>query len=89
MTMYEIISGKKTEAEREAALEIIKKILLKRTHKGSDTQKAINGMSIYNLPKNYGIFHRLSTDGYCAGQSYPDELRTIREIIKHQVHFWR
>lgn len=34
---------------------------------------------------NYGILNRLSDDGYgwgyCAGQSYPDEIRTVRDII--------
>jgi hypothetical protein len=33
----------------------------------------------------YGILSRLMKDGdtwsYCAGQSYPDEIRTIKEII--------
>lgn len=37
--------------------------------------------------KNYGIFSRVVIDGaregvhYIAGQSYPDEIRTIRELI--------
>lgn len=35
---------------------------------------------------SYGIFERLTADfdgnwSYCAGQSYPDEIRTCREII--------
>ena len=34
---------------------------------------------------NYGILERLIKEGdnwaYCAGQSYPDEIRTIRNII--------
>lgn len=35
---------------------------------------------------NYGIFGRLEkyADGswhYCAGQSYPDEIRTLKELI--------
>lgn len=33
----------------------------------------------------YGILNRLIKEGdtwhYCAGQSYPDEIRTVREII--------
>lgn len=35
--------------------------------------------------ENFGIMGRLVKDGgtwhYCAGQSYPDEIRTVREII--------
>lgn len=35
--------------------------------------------------RSYGIFSRvLFTDGeahYCAGQSYPDEIRTVRECL--------
>jgi hypothetical protein len=36
---------------------------------------------------NYGILERLTKDdkcewSYCAGQSYPDEIRTIRDIFK-------
>lgn len=39
-----------------------------------------------SLWPNYGIFGRvhLEDDGrfsYCAGQSYPDEVRTVRELI--------
>jgi len=39
-----------------------------------------------SLIPNYGIFERLSRDEkgqweYCAGQSYPDEIRTLRDCI--------
>ena len=42
-----------------------------------------------HLIPNYGILERLTKDeggesygwSYCAGQSYPDEIRTIRDII--------
>ena len=34
---------------------------------------------------HYGIFNRLIKENndwsYCAGQSYPDEIRTVRELI--------
>lgn len=34
---------------------------------------------------NFGIFNRLTKDdrgwSYCAGQSYPDEIRCLRECI--------
>jgi len=38
-----------------------------------------------NLIPHYGILERVMKDkhgwSYCAGQSYPDEIRTIRRII--------
>jgi len=39
-----------------------------------------------SLIPNYGIFERLTKDdkgnwSYCAGQSYPDEIRTLRDCI--------
>lgn len=39
-----------------------------------------------NTIPNYGILERLTRDdwghwSYCAGQSYPDEIRTIKKII--------
>lgn len=39
-----------------------------------------------SLIPSYGILDRLTRDergvwSYCAGQSYPDEIRTLREII--------
>lgn len=39
-----------------------------------------------SLIPNYGILDRLIKEqgqwAYCAGQSYPDEIRTVRQIIK-------
>ena len=39
-----------------------------------------------SLIPNYGILERVMKEGtswsYCAGQSYPDEIRTIRKIFK-------
>lgn len=37
----------------------------------------------YHPEKNYGIYRRvhLNPVGYCAGQSYPDEIRTVRKCI--------
>ena len=39
-----------------------------------------------SLIPNYGIFERLTKNDrgqweYCAGQSYPDEIRTLRDCI--------
>ena len=40
---------------------------------------------VLNIMPTYGILERLTKEGedwsYRAGQSYPDEIRTIREII--------
>lgn len=38
------------------------------------------------IAENYGIYGRVMFDGsgnvfYCAGQSYPDEIRTVRECL--------
>lgn len=42
-----------------------------------------------NTIGSYGIYSRLIKEGdnwsYCAGQSYPDEIRTIRECILGKV----
>lgn len=39
---------------------------------------------------NYGIFDRLLKEGntwsYCAGQSYPDEIRTLRDCILGKIY---
>jgi hypothetical protein len=74
-----------TPEERENALDQIKLVLLD-TCRGSNTQiiRAIRRMSLTNLPGSYGIFDRLTTEGYIAGQSYPDEMRTVKEIIKKE-----
>lgn len=40
--------------------------------------------------QSFGIFNRLmKEDGkwfYCAGQSYPDEIRTVRECILGKIY---
>ena len=40
--------------------------------------------SLYSIPV-YGILERVQLDdngwSYCAGQSYPDEMRTVRNIV--------
>jgi len=53
-----------------------------------DTYRLVRSILTYHpssIP-HYGILERLTKepDGtwfYCAGQSYPDEIRTVREII--------
>lgn len=67
--------------------------LLKGTHTGSQTQRGLDRRrwpSRINSLEDCGIFGRvmLITDeqgnvtvDYCAGQSYPDEVRCVRELI--------
>ena len=40
-------------------------------------------LSMLSLMPNYGIYNRVDIlpIGYCAGQSYPDEIRTVRQLI--------
>ncbi len=44
-------------------------------------------LSSPGLIQGHGIFHRVMFDvdsqewSYCAGQSYPDEIRTVRELL--------
>lgn len=73
-----------TEEQRNA-LHTIKEFLLS-TCRGTNTEiyKAIQRMSIDNLPSNFGIMRRLTTKGYCAGQDYPTEIQTIKNIIKKE-----
>lgn len=53
----------------------------------SKTRLRIRSIVTYHpsLIPSYGIFERLMKENnqwsYCAGQSYPDEIRTLRECI--------
>lgn len=53
----------------------------------ANTIRRVRSILTYHpsLIPNYGIFNRLTKDkngwSYCAGQSYPDEIRTLRECI--------
>ena len=73
-----------TEEERIEALDKIKEALLETCRKNSQVAQAISRMNITNLPVNIGIYERVTTNGYCAGQSYPDELKYVKETIKRQ-----
>lgn len=74
-----------TKQERITALEGIKKFLLS-TCRGTTSEiiKAINCMSINNLPTNKGIYNRLTEKEYTAGQDYPSELNFIKAQIKRE-----
>jgi len=90
ITFENVISGRifdnqwrdLTEEERTNALEEIKSFLLSTCRANSETSKAIIRMSLSNLPENIGIYRRLRTTEYVAGQDYPGELRYIKEQIK-------
>ena len=58
--------------------------LLNTCHYNSLVYRAINRMSINNLPGSYGIFNRLTTTEYIAGQDYPGELRFVKNLIKEE-----
>jgi hypothetical protein len=72
-----------TQEERMTALEQIKTFLLSTCRKNSDTYKAITRMSLDNLPPSIGIYRRLDTKGYTAGQDYPSELAYIKRKITY------
>lgn len=73
-----------TEEERIEALEQIKEFLLSTCRSNSETSRAIMRMNLSNLPKNIGIYRRLRTTEYVAGQDYPGEINFIKQQIKRQ-----
>ena len=70
--------------KREKSLETIKQWLLTTCNFNSQVYKAINRMSINNLPGGCGIMDRVTTDGYIAGQDYPGELKFVKNLIKKE-----
>lgn len=69
-----------SEQERESALMILSK---------GCRSKTVNMLRyalsyVPNVP-NYGIYDRVHISNgnvdYCAGQSYPDEIRTVRNLL--------
>lgn len=69
--------------EQEIALDRIKEVLLNSCRGESETSRAIKRMSINNLPPNLGIYNRLTTRDYIAGQDYSGELNFIKQKIKN------
>jgi len=69
-----------TQSEKDSLFTVVSK----GCHEGTklEIRRSIN--SVPNI-RNYGIFSRvLFVDGgcmYCAGQSYPDETRTVRKCL--------
>jgi ABC-type Na+ transport system ATPase subunit NatA len=90
ITFSNVISGRILDGdwrdleviEQEIALDRIKEVLLGSCRGESQTSKAIERMSINNLPPNMGIYNRLTTREYIAGQDYPGELNYIKQKIK-------
>jgi hypothetical protein len=78
-------------SEKEAIA--LRDFFLKGTHSGSETQRRLNGLKYtFNVTslQSYGIYNRImfrySENGdvsvhYVAGQSYPDEIRTCRQLL--------
>ncbi len=74
-----ISAGKElTEDEQEQLLEIFGSYCQERT-------KRMIARALRCVPDidNHGIYDRVHLDpvGYCAGQSYPDEIRTVRQCL--------
>jgi len=71
-----------TDAEIEAAVKLF-------GSRCSDRKKYMLKCAFRNVPHitDYGIFGRVmfgedgETVSYCTGQSYPDEIRTVRECL--------
>ncbi len=77
-----ISAGKElTEAEQEKLLDIFGAYCQEKT-------KRMIARALRCVPDipNYGIYDRvhLEPPSYCAGQSYPDEIRTVRKCLIHQ-----
>ena len=81
-TLSKRISAKKSlsESEIDSLVDILGKYCQARTKR-----ILVHALSAVPDIKGYGIYERVQlTDGkahYCAGQSYPDEIRTVRELL--------
>jgi hypothetical protein len=81
----------KSTTEQEA--QALYNFAMKGTHKGSETQRLLYGIKYpdrVNALRSYGIYNRVMFCAdetgnieihYTAGQSYPDEIRTVRECL--------
>lgn len=72
---------KLTESDKQEIFELLGKRL---REKNARRLKSMLNYGLQCIP-HYGILNRLYKDQYgwqyCAGQSYPDEIRTVRNII--------
>lgn len=88
-TLSDVIQHKNTltDEQKEAFLEIFSKGC--RAKRKADLKKAINDVGIYDVGcfENFSIYDRVTFYphapfcNYVAGQSYPDEVRTVREVF--------
>jgi hypothetical protein len=71
-----------TDSEKESLFNLVSSGC--RSKNKERLNRRIFNLSV-SLWKNYGIFERVMFENgrvwYCAGQSYPDEIRTLRELI--------
>ena len=76
-----------TEEQKQGLYELVSNRCRNKT-------KAKLQRIIFNLPLSCwptaGIFHRVDIDdphgvSYCAGQSYPDEIRTVRQVLLGEI----
>ena len=61
-------------------------VIIAKGCRAKNTNRVRNALTyVPNLIPSYGILDRLVKENndwrYCAGQSYPDEIRTVRGII--------
>ncbi len=76
---------KMTENEQTEAIGEIKEVLLRTCRSGSQTARAIQRLSPSNLPEDVGIYRRVTTRGYVAGQDYPSELKYIKQRLVREI----
>ena len=88
LTLNDYIYDRDTLEMSESQIEDLVRLVCKRCSVKTYTRVRSNlTYSLSHIPQ-HGILNRLTWDAsklewnYCAGQSYPDEIRTVREIIR-------
>lgn len=86
-SLYELISAAKQDGGylNEQQQESLYILLAKGCRAKMRNRLARRVALPLSLWENYGIYRRVevgdSSVSYCAGQSYPDEIRTVRECV--------
>ncbi len=79
-TLYNRLYDEKdlTDAEIEELVQIVGSGCRQETK-----ARLYRRLSMPSLMPRHDIYRRVDLDpvGYCAGQSYPDEIRTVRQLI--------
>ena len=83
---YDTLS-KRISAKKELTENEIEELMSVLTSGCRQKTKNIIRFALNCVPdiQNFGIFERVHLKpyvSYCAGQSYPDEIRTVRELLK-------